>query len=136
LSKYIAPTQISKDLGGEEDWTYEYIEPVPGENDTMKDFKKRDQLLVEREDLIKAFEKTTIDWIDGNHAEAPEIKSKRHELAVKLRVDYWRLDPYLRARSYYDRIGVINSGGVQEPNGMPGRASSDHEVQISANDVD
>lgn len=32
-------------------------------------------------------------------------------LTEELRKNYWLLDPYLRAKSWYDRTGVVSDGG-------------------------
>lgn len=109
MEDFVPKSQIIKELNGAEDWEYEYIEPVPGENDKMKDLETRDKLLEERKGIVDEYEKATVEWIKGGDALA--LKTKRNELAIQLRDDYWRLDPYIRARSYYDRCGLINPGG-------------------------
>lgn len=110
MEEFVPASHIIKELNGAEDWTYNYIEPVPGENDLMKDVETRDKLLAERKEIVREYEDATLEWIhDGGKNEA--IKTKRNELANKLRDDYWKLDPYIRARSYYDRVGLINPGG-------------------------
>jgi hypothetical protein len=147
MEEFVPRSQIISELGGDEDWSYQYVEPVPGENDLMKDTATRDKYLVEREGLVKDYEKATIEWIHGSSGENVEkLKIRRNELANKLKVDYWRLDPYLRARSLYDRVGLINPGGRLQfypvktetekekplqplPNGMT-------KVETSADDID
>lgn len=62
LEEFIPTSQIIKELDGSEDWTYKYIEPVPGENDTMKDTAARDKLLEARNDIVKGYEATVLDW--------------------------------------------------------------------------
>jgi hypothetical protein len=109
MSEFVPRSHILKELGGDEDWSYTYVEPVPGENDTMKDVATRDKLQAEREKLVEAWEKATLEWIEGKDGDG--IKARRTELAAKLREDYWRLDPYLRARTLFDRTGVIGKGG-------------------------
>jgi len=110
MEEFVPASQIIKELSGHEDWTYNYVEPVPGENDLMKDVETRDKLLVGRKEIVREFEDATLEWIhDAGKNEA--IKTRRNELANKLREDYWKLDPYIRARSYYDRVGLINPGG-------------------------
>ncbi|KAE9369605.1 CRAL/TRIO domain-containing protein [Stipitochalara longipes BDJ] len=110
MEAYVPKPQIIHELGGAEDWTYQYIEPVPGENDTMKDIATRDKLLLAREEIVKEYEKVTLEWIRGT-GDVDAVKKSRNEIASKLKVDYWGLDPYVRARSYYDRVGMINPGG-------------------------
>ena len=112
MEAFVPKSRIITELGGAEEWAYTYIEPVPGENDRMKDTATRDKLLQNRALIVDDFEKGTLEWIRGE-GDAEAIKSKRNEIANKLRDDYWLLDPYIRARSYYDRIGVINGGKVQ-----------------------
>ena len=110
MEAYVPKPQIIHELNGAEDWTYQYIEPVPGENDLMKDTATRDKLLLAREEIVNEYEKATLDWIHGT-GDVNAVKKSRNEIASKLKVDYWGLDPYIRARSYYDRVGIINPGG-------------------------
>ena len=72
------------------------------------------------------YEKATVEWIKG--VDALALKTKRNELAIQLRDDYWRLDPYIRARSYYDRCGLINPGGKLQF--YPGKAITPEAVAI------
>jgi len=110
MEAFVPESQIIKELQGSEDWAYSYIEPVPGENDKMKDTETRDKLLAARELIVKDYEKATLDWINDT-GDAAAVKTRRNEVANQLRDDYWNLDPYVRARSYYDRAGLINPGG-------------------------
>lgn len=109
MEAYVPKEQIISDLGGHEEWTYKYVEPVPGENDLMKDTEIRDKLLAAREGIVKEYENATLEWIHGA-GDVEGVKKSRNEIAGRLKVDYWNLDPYLRARSYYDRVGMINPG--------------------------
>ena len=71
--------------------------------------------------MVKAFEKATREWISagvgsggagsGGVGGNSSARAKREELAGQLRSGYWALDPYVRARSVYDRTGVIGEGG-------------------------
>lgn len=110
MEEFVPASQIIKQLDGSEDWAYNYIECVPGENDKMKDLETRDKLLEQRKSLVKEYEDATLEWIHDNGKDEA-IKTKRDVLANKLREDYWKLDPYIRARSYYDRVGLLNPGG-------------------------
>jgi len=66
-----------------------------------------------------------------------------------LREDYWHLDPYIRARSYYDRVGMINPGGklqfyTEKTKSVTANGTKPVEtipieyrpIETSANDVD
>ncbi|KAL2890471.1 Phosphatidylinositol transfer protein CSR1 [Ceratocystis lukuohia] len=107
LSEYIPEDRIPHELDGTENWSYKYVEPVDGENDLMKDTTTRDKIQAERDQYYKDFEQSTIRWIKGDS----DTTSQRNEVKSKLRQNYWTLDPYIRARSLYDRIGVLNPGG-------------------------
>lgn len=111
LEEFIHPSQIIKELGGDEEWDYSYEEPVPGENDAMKDTAARDTLQKAREDLANQFETTTKQWIENPEGDkAAELKAKRESIATQLRENFWKLDKYVRCRSLYDRQGNIRPG--------------------------
>lgn len=110
VEEFIPKSQIIKELDGEENWVYKYVEPVAGENDKMKDEATRDELLAAREQLYRDYEDATLKWIKS--PEDASIKAQRNSIADKLRADYWNLDPYLRARSLYDRTGWIQGDKV------------------------
>jgi hypothetical protein len=145
MEQFVPASNIIKELDGNEDWAYKYIEPVPGENDALKDTETRDKLLAERQNLVKEYENVTLDWIRGKETNPDAVRATRNELANKLRDDYWRLDPFIRARSYYDRIGMINPGGRIQF--YPGKAPTSQgpssatpngvkPVETSENDLD
>lgn len=79
----------------------------------MKEEEKRKQIQDERDDLAKQFDQTTIEWmaLDPKSEEAKEKASKRLDLAKKLRENYWRIDPHIRAKTYYHRAGVVGPAG-------------------------
>ncbi|RWA03196.1 hypothetical protein EKO27_g11909 [Xylaria grammica] len=143
LEEFIAKDKIPDEMDGTSGWTYEYIEPIPGENDKMKDTETRDKLVKEREALYEEFENKTIEWIHEDDAtKRTAIKSERGAIAQKLKEQYWRLDPYIRSRTLYDRIGVIKPDGkldyypawkaVATTNGTAAAAA----VETSSDDLD
>jgi len=112
LEGFISRDHLIKELEGDENWEYKYVEPIPGENDKMKDTQTRDRMLAEREELVKKFEQATREWIRQPEGEqGKQLKAEREKIAKLLREDYWRLDPYIRARTLYDRQGAIQTGG-------------------------
>ncbi|KAJ2978297.1 hypothetical protein NUW58_g7540 [Xylaria curta] len=112
LEEFIARDKIPDEMDGTSGWSYEYIEPVPGENAKMSDTETRNKLIKEREALYEEFEHKTIEWIHEDDAtKRAAIKSDRSAIAQKLREQYWRLDPYIRSRTLYDRVGVIKPDG-------------------------
>ena len=112
LEEYIEPSRILKELGGDEDFDYKYIEPAEDENAVMKDTETRDKIILERGTIVKEIEQATLDWIrEGDNEAGKAANAKRNEGAVKLRENYWKLDPYVRAKSLYDRQGVLGKAG-------------------------
>lgn len=109
LGQFVDVDRLPKDIEGNEDWEYKYVEPIPGENDIMKDTAARDKILAERTEISNEYEKRTIEWIKQKGAE--EAMNARHECRNKLKDNYWKLDPYIRERSFYDRVGVMQPGG-------------------------
>jgi len=109
LAQFIDIKSVPKELGGQEEWTYSYIEPVPGENQRMQDTATRARFEQEREAIVREYEAVTVKWVKTGEE---VLKGQRLQLADKLRQNYWQLDPYVRARSLYDRWGVIKGGGV------------------------
>lgn len=125
LATFLPQADIIKELGGPRDWAYSYIEPVPGENDTMKDTATRDALLKERKVLVDRFEALTRAWCENAHTSGTtpltaatsdaELRRQREDVAKELEKDYWKLDPYLRAKTHYDRQGYIEHDGRYNP---------------------
>lgn len=110
LEEYISPSRVPKELDGDEDFDYEYVEPIPGENDKMNDTATRDGLLAAREQLYRDYEEATANWIKT--PEDAAVKAQRDSIAANLRADYWKLDAYVRARSLCDRTGWIQGEKV------------------------
>lgn len=117
LAEFIERSHIIKELGGDDPWTYQYVEPVAGENKLLSDSVTRQRLLDERALAVKDYETATQQWIHASNS--TEALQQRSELTKRLRTGYWELDPYLRARTLYDRTGVIREGGHIHYNGFP-----------------
>lgn len=114
LQEFIAPENLQTCYGGQDKWEYQYLEPVAGENGLMKTAKKN-EIVAERDALILGFERLTAQWIslDPVSTEARQKNAERGELIAQLRESFWRSDPYMRARTHYHRLGVIDGrGGV------------------------
>ncbi|KAF7161705.1 hypothetical protein CNMCM5623_007192 [Aspergillus felis] len=115
LAQFIHPSQIVSELGGDEDWEYEYTEPEMDENDLMEDDETRNTLLTERQRISETFLSLTSQWIEATRLDSPEetaiVQSRRFRVMEQLRLNYWKLDPFVRARNFLDRTGVIQEGG-------------------------
>lgn len=109
LSRYIAEDKLAKEYGGKVTTKYEYAEPVAGENDRLRMDEKRAELQSRRWELIGRFEELTREWMaDGGDAGKAE---EREVLVRELQAGYWRLDPYVRARTHYHRTGAADGLG-------------------------
>lgn len=140
LEKFIPRNQIIKELGGEDPWTYQYVEPHADENKRMLDDSIRQKLLQERKAIVKDYESATQEWIRSPRSDHGS-QQKRNELADKLRTGYWQLDPYVRARTLYDRTGMIREWAhVEHYNTAHSSAPPAHNGPIPAghgpNDLD
>ncbi|CAK7197788.1 phosphatidylinositol transfer protein csr1 [Sporothrix eucalyptigena] len=133
MEQFISNDQIIKDLDGDEDWEYTYIEPKAGENDKMKDITTRDKLLADRDLLYRAFEEATAKWVTNtDDGQAQALREKREEVAKQLREQYWKLDPYIRARSLYDRTGMLRTDGTVD---FYPKTKQDETTQTNGNAV-
>ena len=140
LQEFIEKSHIPKDLGGDDPWTYQYIEPISDENRLQLDDATKHQLLNERAALVEDFERTTQHWIRDSDSRSA-LQQKRTELTDRLRSSYWDIDPYLRARSLYDRTGLIQEGGrlqyYKSPAAMtPASQSGPLPAEHRADDLD
>ena len=124
LQEFIEVNSIVKELGGPGQWEYKYQEPQPSENEVMQDHEASQQLRTQREELAKKYEAVVLEWVgesvptEGERKSSDELRKKRDEIALQLRDNYWELDPYVRARSVYDRTGELKP---------PGKATENHE---------
>jgi hypothetical protein len=107
LAEFIEPKYILKDLGGESDFSYEYVVPAANENDRTKDFAKKKELLNERDQILDAFLENTVIWIKSTEHVAREAQAQKDSWADRLRNRYWVLDPYVRGRNIFDRNGAL-----------------------------
>ncbi|KAE8363414.1 CRAL-TRIO domain-containing protein [Aspergillus caelatus] len=115
LEKHISPEQLVKELGGKDQYEYKFIEPVEGENERMEDTVARDALLSEREKIGEDLLKATAEWIEvakeDDSVKITAVKERRNDIIEQMRLNYWKLDPYVRGRGHLDREGVIGVDG-------------------------
>jgi hypothetical protein len=128
LEKYLGPPErVMKELGGAEDYEYKFVQPAADENQIMQNVAERDAIRKERGEMEAKYEAETATWAsspaaatapapaDGGSTAGGGGEDKvRSQLAADLTRNYWRLDPYIRARTLYDRIGVLQPGGKFE----------------------
>ncbi|KAJ5651925.1 hypothetical protein N7507_009351 [Penicillium longicatenatum] len=121
LETLVPAEHIIKELGGPEDWEVKYIEPRPNENERLRDTATRDTILQDRKELGDDLFRMNAEWITGSQDDS--LDNRRDAVIKQLSDNYWRLDPYVRARSLSDRTGVIQDGGkidfYPEPTAVP-----------------
>ncbi|KAB2580877.1 putative cral trio domain protein [Lasiodiplodia theobromae] len=111
LAEFVPRSNIPTEMGGDEKWTYTYVEPKEGENAVMKDTEAREKLQNERDDIVAQYEQATATWVKNAASDEAQNRKEREELTEKLRDNYWKMDPYLRARTLYDRTGDLGPTG-------------------------
>ncbi|KAK3291419.1 CRAL-TRIO domain-containing protein [Chaetomium fimeti] len=112
LARFIAQENLQKCYGGKDSWEYNYVGPVKGENAGMG-LEKKQQVEADRTVLLRQFEQLSLEWVRAkpDSPDAVQKVAERRELAEQLRENYWHLDSFVRARTYYDRVGVIGRLG-------------------------
>ena len=111
LEEFILRRKIPKELEGDDNWEYTYVKPSSDENQKMKDTVTQNALIAERAEITENLDLATLTWASdrtsGDLFLTDMIRERRAELMEQLSQNYWDLDPYIRASSLYDRLGVI-----------------------------
>ncbi|RWA07549.1 hypothetical protein EKO27_g7547 [Xylaria grammica] len=109
LLQFISEESLQNSYGGTDTWEYEYVEPVAGENAKLAEAGTRAEIQRERNALIDEFERETIEWasLAAGGSVGREKAARRNEVAGRLSGSYWKLDPYIRAKTYFHRLGMV-----------------------------
>lgn len=128
LEEYIPRQNIPPDLGGTDDkYQYHYLEPDThdlAENLSLEPHSPtRNFLLNQRQRIGEDFLETTRLWLQTTAMRdsigAAVQQDKRAEIIEELRVNFWKLDPFVRGRCQLDREGVIVGDGIGTINFYP-----------------
>ncbi|KAF9912333.1 hypothetical protein BX616_010332 [Lobosporangium transversale] len=121
LLEYIPANHLpDRYKGGLNRFRYSYPHAVPGENKLMEDTAAKDERVREWKDTFWRFEALTREWINAGTPQAgpnarseDEIEREREQCAKDLRVAFFRMDPYIRARNMFHRTNppVANADG-------------------------
>ncbi|GJJ67673.1 hypothetical protein EMPS_00019 [Entomortierella parvispora] len=110
LIQYIPATHLPDHYkGGLDKYKYKYIRSKPDENKCMDDVETKDRLVAEWKATFWKFEALTREWIAVGTPEATstrtevEIEVEREQCAKDLRVAFFKMDPYIRARNMFHR---------------------------------
>ncbi|KAF9584101.1 hypothetical protein BGW38_007579 [Lunasporangiospora selenospora] len=114
LESIPAENLLSSYQCGLDKYQYEYLTPVAGENDLMRDAATKAKLEGERLELTNKFESTTKQWSqDQNEKTSASLGQQRDEIAKQLRSQYIQLEPYVRARSQFHRKDATGQSVIQ-----------------------
>ncbi|KAI1293405.1 hypothetical protein EDD11_008428 [Mortierella claussenii] len=105
---------------GLDHYKYSYPHAVAGENRCMDDTEIKEKLIKEWKDTFWRFEALTREWIMAGTPEAgpdarpeDEVEKEREQCARDLRVAFFKVDPYIRARNMFHRTSppIANEDG-------------------------
>ncbi|KAG0308253.1 hypothetical protein BGZ98_008513 [Dissophora globulifera] len=97
---------------GLDKYEYKYLEPVPGENDAMHDEAHKAKAVAEWDALCMKYESKIKEWIKTG----TDNSAAREAIAKDLRTQYYKMEPYIRAKNQFQRK---NSAGksILQPDG-------------------
>ncbi|KAG7806474.1 hypothetical protein KL921_004871 [Ogataea angusta] len=109
LLAVIDKAHVPKDLGGDDEYEWKYLEPTKEANGKLHtDEKEKEALEHERHKLVEQFINKTIEWIEcADQDRDHHLMADRLALGRQLAENYKRLDGYIRNRGIYDRLGYI-----------------------------
>lgn len=109
LEKHIENKWIPKDIDGGDQFQPTWIEPNPEDDKLMLDTETRDKIKKEREELVQQFIDATVRWIEStNDEENNKWREEKRKLGKALAANYIRLDPYIRSKNNFDRMGCVS----------------------------
>lgn len=110
LTQYIDANHLPVQYkSGKDKFKYKYIRAQPGENKRLEDTETKEKLVAEWKETFWKFEALTREWIAVGTPEAKsarteaEIEAEREQVAKDLRVAFFKMDPYIRARNMFHR---------------------------------
>jgi hypothetical protein len=114
MLEFIPRDNLQKCYGGDDEWEYQYVEPVSTENEQLNDMEKKAELQEQKAALIEKFDHLTMEWVslEPEDSVAKAKSAQRGEVVHELELKYWQLDPYFRSTTYYDRVGVLTRDGA------------------------
>lgn len=109
LEKWISKDQILKEMGGEDPYEWEYLEPTKEANGLKEDNpEKLAKVETERKQLFDEFVAKTVEWIGARTtSESQALHKERLAIAKKLSENYKVYDGLVRNRGVYDRLGYV-----------------------------
>lgn len=107
--EYIDQSQIPKELGGDGDFDWDYSLPTDKDIEEY-DARRNDKetianLVATRNEIVKRLEDKTEEWLTSVKDDI--IYKEREDIILELAQHYWKMDPYIRSPTYYDREGLM-----------------------------
>ena len=104
LLKYIDIDNIPSNLGGNSKYPMKRYQKIDESYDAkLKDTKTRDAILKERGKIIQRYIEASVEWIENtDEGKSHQLKERRRVLEGELKVNYRKLDQYIRSRTMYD----------------------------------
>lgn len=105
----VVPQYICEDtIGGDQVDVVKWVEPQPDEKEGLdRNDPKRQKMWKSYRDISRDYEVVTKKWIISD-GQDDELNAERDLQSKRLRLKFIELEPYFRARSMYQRAGIIN----------------------------
>ena len=105
----VVPQYICEDtIGGDQVDVVKWVEPLPGEKEGLdRDDPKRQEMWKSYRDISRDYEEVTKKWIISD-GQDDTLNAERDLQSKRLRLKFIELEPFIRARSMYQRAGIIN----------------------------
>jgi hypothetical protein len=102
-------------MGGGDPWEWKWVPPVQPSPLSAEEKSSLEAARAERVKQLDEYITVTSAWwkqfIAGDEAAAAASQKQRHDLALQLRDNYWKLDKYVRGRVWLDRVGILKEDG-------------------------
>lgn len=105
----VVPQYICEDtIGGDQVDVVKWVEPLPGEKEGLdRNDPKRQEMWKSYRDISRDYEEVTKKWIISD-GQDDTLNAERDLQSKRLRLKFIELEPFIRARSMYQRAGIIN----------------------------
>lgn len=105
----VIPQYICEDtIGGDQVDVVKWVEPLPGEKEGLdRNDPKRQEMWKSYRDISRDYEEVTKKWIISD-GQDDTLNAERDLQSKRLRLKFIELEPFIRARSMYQRAGIIN----------------------------
>ena len=105
----MVPQYICEDtIGGDQIDVVKWVEPLPGEKEGLdRNDPKRQEMWKSYRDISRDYEEVTKKWIISD-GQDDTLNAERDLQSKRLRLKFIELEPFIRARSMYQRAGIIN----------------------------